>query len=74
MDYGQRESGDVMILTGVGEVYPFMRVHTLLEAMQSSFNDVPLLVMYPGTYDGSYLKLFNILEPNSYYRAFNIIQ
>ncbi|MBO6066476.1 MAG: DUF1788 domain-containing protein, partial [Lachnospiraceae bacterium] len=28
---------------------------------------------YPGSYDGRYVKLFNKLEPNPYYRAFNVI-
>ena len=35
--------------------------------------DVPILVMYPGTFDGRYVKLFDKLKPNPYYRAFNII-
>ncbi len=65
--------GDVILLTGIGEVFPFIRVHTLLEAMQPHFSDVPILVMYPGTFDGRSLKLFDKLTPNSYYRAFNVI-
>ena len=35
--------------------------------------DVPILVMYPGTFDGRYVKLFDKLKPNPYYRAFNIV-
>lgn len=65
--------GDIVMLTGVGAVFPFIRVHSLLEAMQPHFSDVPVLVMYPGSYDGRYVKLFDRLEPNPYYRAFNII-
>lgn len=61
---------DAIILTGVGDVFPFMRVHKMLEAMQPYFA-IPILVMYPGTFDGSALKLFDRLTPNSYYRAFN---
>ena len=60
-------------LTGVGDVFPFMRVHTLLEALQPYFSDIPILVLYPGEFDGHHLKLFNRLQPNDYYRAFNII-
>ena len=60
-------------LTGVGEVFPFMRIHTLLEALQPYFSDVPILVMYPGEFDGRHVKLFNRLTPNDYYRAFNVI-
>ncbi len=73
MRYEPHEPGDVILITGVGEAYPFIRVHALLEAMQSYFSDVPILVMYPGTFDGRYVKLFDKLTPNSYYRAFNVI-
>ncbi len=73
MRYEPHEPGDVILITGVGAAFPFIRVHALLEAMQPYFSDVPVLVMYPGSYDGRYVKLFNKLEPNPYYRAFNVI-
>lgn len=74
IQYTPHRPGDVLLLTGVGEVFPFMRVHTLLEAMQPHFSDIPVLVMYPGKFDGHFLRLFNRLKPNDYYRAFNVIQ
>ena len=64
---------DILLITGVGDVFPFLRVHTLLDALQPYFSDIPILVMYPGKFDGSYMKLFNKLKPNQYYRAFNEI-
>lgn len=70
MQYDNHKIGDVIVLTGVGKVFPFMRVHGLLEAMQPLFNDVPILVFYPGEFDGHYVKLFNKLGANEYYRAF----
>ena len=73
IQYSPHEKGDVLMLTGVGDVFPFMRVHTLLEALQPYFSDIPILVLYPGEFDGHHLKLFNRLQPNDYYRAFNII-
>ena len=73
MQYEPHEPGDVILITGVGEAYPFIRVHALLEALQSYFNDVPILVMYPGSFDGHELRLFNLLKPNAYYRAFSEI-
>jgi len=73
MQYAPHEPGDVLLLTGVGEVFPFMRIHSLLEALQPKFPDIPILVMYPGKYDGRFVRLFDKLEPNPYYRAFNII-
>ena len=74
MQYEPHKHGDVIMITGVGETFPFIRVHSLLDAMQPYFSDVPVLVMYPGSFvNGRYLQLFNELEPNSYYRAFNIV-
>lgn len=73
MQYEPHRPGDVLLLTGVGDVFPFMRVHSLLEALQPHFSDIPILVMYPGTFDGSYVRLFDKLPPNAYYRAFNEI-
>ncbi len=65
--------GVVLLLTGVGDAFPFMRVHSLLEALQPCYSDVPILVMYPGSYNNVSLTLFNKLEANNYYRAFNPI-
>ena len=73
MQYEPHCTGDILMLTGVGDVFPFMRVHSLLEALQPHFSDIPILVMYPGTFDGSYVRLFDKLTPNPYYRAFNEI-
>ena len=73
MQYEHHEKGDVLLLSGVGEVYPFMRVHSLLEELQTSYDDIPIVVLYPGSFDGRSLILFNEFTPNEYYRAFNII-
>lgn len=73
MKYEPHTIGDVILITGVGEAFPFIRVHSLLDAMQPYFSDVPIIVMYPGTFDGRYVKLFDKLTPNPYYRAFNIV-
>lgn len=73
IQYAPHNKGDVLLLTGVGNAFPFMRIHSLLEALQPHFGDIPILVMYPGTFDGSYVRLFDKLTPNPYYRAFNAI-
>lgn len=73
MQYEDHKIGDVIVLSGIGKVFPFMRVHSLLEAMQPLFNDVPIVVLYPGDFDGHYVKLFNKLKANEYYRAFKSI-
>ena len=73
MQYAPHERGDVLLLTGIGSVFPFMRIHTLLEALQPHFSDIPILVLYPGEFDGRHVKLFDLLQPNDYYRAFNVV-
>ncbi len=73
IQYEPHMPGDVLLITSVGDVFPFMRIHSLLEALQPYFSDIPILVMYPGEFDGYRLKLFDRLQPNDYYRAFNII-
>ena len=73
IQFSPHRTGDILLLTGVGDAFPFMRVHSLLEALQPYFSDIPILVMYPGTFDGSYGRLFDKLTPNPYYRAFNEI-
>lgn len=73
MKYEPHETGDVIVITGVGDAFPFIRIHDLLNAMQPEFSDVPILVFYPGNYDGRDVQLFNCLKKNPYYRAFNVI-
>lgn len=64
--------GDAILLVGVGEAYPFLRVHNLFDSMQSDFSDVPVIAAYPGTFNGSSVTLFNRLAAESYYRAIDI--
>lgn len=74
MDYGPHQPGrDVLLITGVGQVYPFVRAHSILENAQSVFEDIPVVLMYPGRYDGQHLHLFNRINDGNYYRAFNIL-
>ena len=73
IQYRPHNPGDVLMLTGIGEVFPFMRIHSLLEALQPECSDIPILVFYPGKYDGRFVRLFDRLDPNPYYRAFSIV-
>lgn len=66
--------GDVLLITGVGEAYPFIRSHDVLNTIQPrNLNSIPIVVMYPGTFDGRNVRLFNRLDKQGYYRAFNVI-
>jgi hypothetical protein len=66
----------IMFITGVGEVFPYIRSHNILNNLQSTAKDKPTVLFFPGEYNtnesnGSTLKLFGLLE-DKYYRAFNI--
>ena len=58
MKYEPHEHGDVLLITGVGKVYPFMRSHKILDNIQHIFADIPVLMLYPGTFNGQDLGLF----------------
>lgn len=64
---------DLLVLTGVGAVYPLLRTHTLLSALHPIMGNTPLLMFFPGRYDGHSLRLFNILAEDHYYRAFRLV-
>lgn len=68
---------DVLFLSGVGEVYPFVRSHNVLNNLQSTAKEKPTVMFFPGKYThslatGASLDLFGILHDDKYYRAFNI--
>lgn len=71
------KSYDVLFLEGVGEVYPYVRTHALLENLAKYLNKRPLIMFFPGEYEqtlntGASLKIFECLPPDKYYRAMNI--
>ncbi|EXI84704.1 MAG: hypothetical protein AW11_03759 [Candidatus Accumulibacter regalis] len=64
---------DLLILWNVGAVYPMLRTHTLLSALHAQMQDKPLVMFYPGKYDGYSLRLFSRLKDDHYYRAFRLV-
>lgn len=73
MKYEPHQRGDVLFLTGVGKVYPFMRSHKMLDCMQQEFSDIPIVMFYPGEFNGQSLILFGKFHDGNYYRAFNLL-
>jgi hypothetical protein len=68
---------DVLFLSGVGEVYPYIRSHNVLNNLQSTAKEKPTVMFFPGKYtqsldSGASLDLFGILHDDKYYRAFDI--
>ncbi|RCV88292.1 DUF1788 domain-containing protein [Vreelandella rituensis] len=64
---------DIVLLTGVGSIWPMMRAHNLLNALHGPLGHKPLVLFYPGRYDGQSLTLFNQIASNHYYRAFALV-
>ena len=69
---------DVIFLSGVGEVYPYLRSHNVLNNLQSTAKEAPTVMFFPGNYThalatGASLDLFGLLHDDKYYRAFNIM-
>lgn len=73
MKYSPHQTGDVVIITGIGRVYPYMRSHNILNNLQHIFDDIPVVLFYPGEYTGQSLTLFNEFADDNYYRAFNLL-
>lgn len=73
MKYEGHRHGDVVLITGVGRVYPYMRSHNILNNLQHVFDDVPVILFYPGQYTGQSLNLFEKFVDDNYYRAFNLL-
>ena len=69
----------VMFISGVGEVFPYIRSHNVLNNLQSAAKEQPTVMFFPGQYThsletGASLDLFGKLRDDKYYRAFNIYQ
>lgn len=73
VDLVDLDNVDVLMLCGVGSAYPMLRTHTLLSALHPLMGSTPLLMFYPGRYDGYSLRLFNKLSEDHYYRAFRLV-
>lgn len=64
---------ELVLVTGIGSVWPVLRSHTLLNNLHARMGATPLVMFYPGKYDGLSLRLFNKVESNNYYRAFKMV-
>ena len=82
----QPEEHDLVLVSGVGSVYPMLRTSSLLSNLQPIMNRTPLVMFYPGKYDQVTLRLFGKLslsasfeatskskKPEHYYRAFRLV-
>ena len=64
----------VVFITGVGKCYPILRSHTVLNNLHQVIDNVPVVMFYPGKYDGQELILFGDIKDDNYYRAFKLVE
>ena len=67
------EGSDIVFLTGIGKAWPIIRSHTILNNLHRIVEKQPLVMFFPGNYDGGTLMLFNQLKDDNYYRAFQLV-
>lgn len=73
----QENPFDILFLSGVGEIFPYIRSHNVLNNLQTTTSNQPTVLFFPGAYtysleSGASLDLFGLLRDDKYYRAFNI--
>jgi len=64
---------EFILMHGLGNAWPIIRGHELLNALHAKVGAVPTLLFYPGEWDGLALKAFSRMESNNYYRAFKLV-
>jgi hypothetical protein len=77
-DLMRQNSFSILFVSGIGEVFPYIRSHNVLNNLQSTAKDQPTVLFFPGQYThglatGASLELFGRLHDDKYYRAFNIL-
>ncbi len=64
----------VVFIIGIGKCYPLLRSHTVLNNLHQVIDQVPVVMFYPGKYDGQELILFGEVKDDNYYRAFKLVE
>ena len=65
-----KESGKrIVILTGLEGCFQIIRGHTILSIIEPYITENPVIMFYPGTYDGQSFRLFNKLDNDNGYNA-----
>ncbi len=73
MEHTQANEFDIILISGVGSVWPVLRTHHLLNKLHALLGHKPLVLFYPGHYSGQSLALFNKIPSDNYYRAFKLV-
>ena len=63
----------VVLLTGVGKCFPILRSHKILNNLHQAMDHCPVIMFFPGKYNGNSLNIFGKIKDDNYYRAFPIV-
>lgn len=69
----QAATKNIVLISGIGSVWPLLRAHNLLNSLHSLLGQTPMVLFYPGHYDGQSMRLFGKIPSDNYYRAFKLI-
>ncbi len=67
----------IILITGVGSVFPIIRGHMVLNELHSIFSKNSVVMFYPGKYENKHkmsMSLFDKIEDTNYYRGFPIVE
>lgn len=64
---------NIIFITGIGKVFPIIRSHVILNNLYKAVADIPVILFFPGRYDGQDLMLFGEFKDDNYYRAFQLV-
>lgn len=67
------EQRDIILISGIGSVWPLLRAHNLLNSLHSLLGHKPVVLFYPGEYTGQSMSLFGKIQSSNYYRAFKLV-
>ncbi|WP_414950114.1 DUF1788 domain-containing protein [Levilactobacillus brevis] len=70
-DHLNKDGPTIVFITGVGQVYPIIRAHKVLNTMTQVIDQIPVMMFYAGNYNSVRLQAFGELQEDNYYRAFH---
>lgn len=66
------QAPDFVFIHGVGNVYPFIRSHSILNNIDELAKGCNLVLFFPGEYNRLQLNLFGLIADENYYRGHNL--
>lgn len=67
------EENDIIFITGIGKAFPIIRSHVILNNLYKAVGQNPVVLFFPGRYNGQDLQLFGEIKDDNYYRAFQLV-